>query len=115
VSVESCVFCRIVSGQAPARRVFEDDQVVAFQDINPQAPTHLLVIPRQHIASVAHATEEHEQLLGHLQLVGARLAREAGLKVGYRAVINTGPEAGQTVFHIHLHVIGGRPMRWPPG
>jgi histidine triad (HIT) family protein len=109
------MFCRIVARREPAERVYEDDQVVAFQDINPQAPTHLLVIPREHIASLGHASDEHEQLLGHLQLVGARLAREAGLQDGYRAVINTGPEAGQTVYHLHLHIIGGRPMRWPPG
>ena len=113
--MESCLFCRIVSGQAAAKHVYEDELAVAFQDINPQAPVHLLVIPKQHLASLAHATEEQAALLGHLQLVAARLAHEAGLEVGYRTVINSGPDAGQTVFHLHVHVLGGRPMRWPPG
>ena len=112
----SCLFCRIARGEAPGSIVYQDDRAVAFRDIHPQAPFHVLVVPREHIASLAEAGEGQEGLLGHLLRVGAEVARKEGaLARGYRTVINTGPEAGQTVFHIHVHVLGGRPMRWPPG
>jgi len=113
--VDSCAFCRIVDGRSTAKLVYEDDLVVCFRDIRPQGPVHLLVIPRRHLRSLAEAGPEHEALLGRLMLVASRVAREADLQEGFRTVINTGAEAGQTVFHLHLHVIGGRPMRWPPG
>ncbi len=100
----------------PARIVFEDDEVVAFEDTNPQAPIHTLVVPRKHLASLKDATPDDALLLGRLFMVAAQLARERGLEPkGYRIVINTGSGAGQTVFHLHLHLLGGRVFRWPPG
>jgi histidine triad (HIT) family protein len=110
-----CLFCRIAAGAIPATRVYEDELSLAFADINPQAPTHLLIIPRQHIASTAHAEEAHGPLLGHLIAKAAHIAREAGLGNGYRMVINTGDDGGQTVEHLHVHLLGGRHMNWPPG
>jgi histidine triad (HIT) family protein len=114
MSSESCLFCRIVRGEIPARLVAETDRAIAFRDINPQAPVHVLVIPRRHVASLAEATDGEE--LGALVLLAARVAREEGLEAGgWRTVINTGADGGQTVHHLHLHVLGGRAMRWPPG
>ena len=112
---DDCIFCKIVAGEIPAAKIFEDDRAVVFRDINPQAPTHALVIPRAHVASLNEAGEADEALLGHLLLVAARVAREEGHGGGYRTVINTGPAAGQTVFHVHVHVLGGRRLAWPPG
>jgi histidine triad (HIT) family protein len=114
--VADCVFCRIASGEIPATLVHSDNQCVAFRDLNPQAPTHVLVIPREHITSVAVATPEQEPLLGHLVRIAADVARREGLEAsGYRLVFNHGPDAGQSVFHIHLHLLGGRHFAWPPG
>ena len=110
-----CLFCKIVSGAIPATRLFEDELCLCFADINPQAPTHLLLIPKEHIASTAHLGEEHAALLGHLVAKAAEVARSAGLDRGYRIVINTGADGGQTVDHLHLHLLGGRHMTWPPG
>ena len=111
-----CIFCKIVAGEIPAAKVYEDERAVAFRDINPQAPTHALVIPRAHVASLNEASEADEALLGHLLLVAARVAREEGhSEGGYRTVINTGAQAGQTVFHVHVHLLGGRSLAWPPG
>ena len=113
---QTCLFCKIVAGEIPAAKVYEDERAVAFRDINPQAPTHVLVIPRAHIASLGEASESDEALLGHLLVAAASVAREEGLgEGGYRTVINTGAGAGQTVFHIHVHVLGGRRLSWPPG
>ena len=113
---QDCIFCKIVAGGIPAAKIFEDERAVVFRDINPQAPTHALVIPREHIASLNEAGENDEALLGHLLLVAARVAREEGLEEsGYRTVINTGAGAGQSVFHIHVHLLGGRALTWPPG
>ncbi len=113
---QNCLFCKIVAGGIPAAKIFEDERAVVFRDINPQAPTHALVIPRAHVASLAEAGEGDESLLGHLLLVAARVARDEGLaESGYRTVINTGAGAGQTVFHIHVHLLGGRRLTWPPG
>ncbi len=112
----NCLFCRIIAGEIPAAKVYEDERAFAFRDINPQAPTHILVIPRKHLASLNEATAEEEALLGHLQCVAVKLAADEGLaEKGFRTVINTGADAGQTVFHIHVHLLGGRPMAWPPG
>lgn len=114
--MDICLFCRIVAHQLPARIVFEDDSVVGIEDINPQAPVHLLVFPRKHLPSLKGATREDEPLLGRLLTVAAQLARERGLESkGYRTVINSGALAGQSVFHLHVHVLGGRVFRWPPG
>ncbi len=110
-----CLFCRIVAGEIPAAKVFEDDLSFAFNDIAPAAPVHVLVIPKEHLASHAHAVEQHTPLLGHLLAVAAKVAREKGLEKGYRLVMNTGDDGGQTVNHLHVHVLGGRAMHWPPG
>ena len=110
------IFARILRGEIPCKKVFEDSHVLAFHDINPVAATHVLVIPKKHIASLSDATPEDEALLGKLLLAAKRVADAEGRTGdGYRTVINSGPNAGQTVFHIHVHVIGGRPMAWPPG
>ena len=111
----ACLFCKIVAGEIPSKKVFEDDRTYAFRDINPQAPTHILVVPRKHVDSLAEAESEDRDMLGHLHLVAARIASSEGLGKGFRTVINTGPDGGQTVDHIHLHLLGGRPMTWPPG
>lgn len=110
-----CIFCKIVAGGIPAKKVFEDDEVLAFHDIDPKAPKHILVIPKKHIASLAHAQPEDAALMGRLLLAVAEIAREQGLDKGYRLVISTGAEGGQTVDHLHLHLLGGRQMHWPPG
>jgi histidine triad (HIT) family protein len=111
-----CLFCRIIAGEIPADIVHQDDRSLAFRDINPQAPTHILVIPREHIESLDEAGQRDEATLGHLLRVAARLANQEGLsESGYRTVVNTGAGAGQSVFHLHLHVLGGRQMNWPPG
>lgn len=108
------IFGKIARGEAPADIVYEDDRAVAFKDLSPQAPTHVLVIPRKPIDRVGSAAPDDEALLGHLLLVAGRVARDAGLD-DYRVVINNGSGAGQTVFHLHVHVLGGRPLTWPPG
>lgn len=109
-----CLFCRIVRREIPASIVAENDDCVAFRDINPQAPVHVLIVPREHIASLNDATDA--AVLGRLQLFAARLAESEGIAArGYRTVMNTNSDAGQTVFHVHLHLLGGRRMAWPPG
>jgi histidine triad (HIT) family protein len=115
-AMESCIFCRVVEGTAPASVLFADDQVVAFHDIAPRAPVHVLVIPRRHITSLAKASEGDAPILGTLLLAAAEAARRTGIaESGYRVVTNSGSGAGQSVLHLHLHVLGGRPMGWPPG
>jgi histidine triad (HIT) family protein len=110
-----CLFCKIIAGEVPATVVHRGERVTAIQDINPAAPAHLLVLPNEHVASVAEAQPGQQALLGELLLTGAELARQNGLDGGYRLVINTGADGGQSVNHLHLHVLGGRAMRWPPG
>lgn len=109
----SCIFCKIVAGEIPSTAVYQDEQCYAFADIDPKAPVHVLVVPRVHIASLAEAKDP--ALLGHLLTTAGEIARAKGLGKGYRVVINTGAEGGQTVDHLHLHVLGGRGMTWPPG
>lgn len=112
----SCIFCKIAAGQIPAKFVHEDERCIAIRDLNPQAPTHVLVIPREHVATINDLGPQHEALAGHLLRTGAKVAKELGIaESGFRLVFNTNADAGQTVFHIHLHVLGGRPMEWPPG
>lgn len=111
----SCIFCKILAREIPARMVYEDSACIAFHDINPQAPVHILVIPRKHYASAEQAEESEEPVLGHLHRVAAQLARQHHITDGYRVVMNTGLGAGQSVFHVHLHLLGGRSFRWPPG
>lgn len=111
-----CLFCRIIAGEIPATILYETNDILAFRDINPQAPTHVLIIPKTHIQSINEATAAHEILLGKLILAAQHIAALEGLKdLGYRLVFNTNQQAGQTVFHIHLHLLGGRVMTWPPG
>ncbi|MBI2834875.1 MAG: histidine triad nucleotide-binding protein [Acidobacteria bacterium] len=114
--MSSCLFCRIVSGEITATIVHQDEQLVAFQDINPQAPMHLLVVPRRHIANLNDLTEEDDAIVGNMVRLAADLAKLRGhSEGGYRTVLNCNANAGQTVFHIHLHVLGGRRFLWPPG
>lgn len=114
MSEENCLFCRIVRGEIPAATVAETDECIAFRDINPQAPVHVLVIPREHIATLNDATDS--ATIGRLALLASEIARSEGVaESGYRTVINTNAAAGQTVFHVHLHLLGGRTFRWPPG
>lgn len=110
-----CLFCRIVAGEIAADRVYEDDEVIAFRDINPRAPTHVLVVPRRHVPDAHALTDEDGPLLAALFAAMRRIADDAGLGSGYRIVTNVGPEAGQSVFHLHFHLLGGRSMGWPPG
>lgn len=113
---ENCLFCKIAEGQIPAKIVYQDEDVVAFEDINPQAPHHILLIPRRHIASMSELTAGDSQLLGMLFVVAAKLAHKLGIdETGYRFVTNVGPDAGQAVFHLHFHLLGGRKFGWPPG
>ena len=114
--MSDCLFCKIVARTIPAALIYEDDMVVAFDDVNPQAPTHTLVIPRKHVASIAELHDSDVGLLGRLILVGNKIAQQKGIAGdGYRFVVNTGVHGGQTVFHLHLHVLGGRHLAWPPG
>ncbi|MGI9234905.1 MAG: histidine triad nucleotide-binding protein [Woeseiaceae bacterium] len=113
---EDCLFCKILSGDIPADVIFESDTVIAFRDINPKAPTHALVIPRKHIATINDVREEDEKIVGSLYSAAKDVAAAEGIsEVGYRAVMNCNEAAGQTVFHIHLHLLGGRELGWPPG
>lgn len=111
-----CIFCKIVSKEIPAKIVFENERIIAFEDINPQAPTHILIIPKKHIPYISELSEEDISLVGELIYTAKKIAKEKGLeKDGYRLVFNNGKNAGQEVFHIHLHLLGGRVFRWPPG
>ena len=112
--MSDCIFCRIVQGEAPARIIYRDESVTAFHDVHPQAPVHVLLIPNSHVASVAQAGLEDEAVLGKLFTVARRVAEELGV-ADYRLVVNNGPLAGQSVFHVHMHLLGGRRLSWPPG
>lgn len=113
---QNCIFCKIVAGELPSSKVFEDDICVAFNDINPQAPIHVLIVPKEHFDSLDKAQPKHKQTLGHILLTAAEIAREKGFnEKGYRIVINTNTDGGQTVFHLHLHLLGGRSFTFPPG
>jgi histidine triad (HIT) family protein len=113
--MSDCIFCKIGGKELPAKLIYEDADIFAFEDIHPQAPTHLLISPRKHLVSLNDATAEDTALLGRMLLVAKQLAAERGISGGYRTVINNGAGAGQSVEHLHLHVLGGRAMRWPPG
>ena len=111
----SCLFCRIIAGELAATIVYRDDDVLAFRDAHPQAPTHILVIPTRHIASIADTQDNDADLLGRLIIVAKQVAQTEKLSAGYRLVVNTGMQAGQSVFHLHVQLLGGRAMHWPPG
>jgi histidine triad (HIT) family protein len=110
-----CLFCKMIAGEIPTKKVYEDDKTFAFHDINPQAPTHVLIVPNKHIVGLKEATPEDAEIIGYCQLVAAKIARERDIENGYRTVYNVGPGAGQSVFHLHLHLLGGRKLSWPPG
>jgi histidine triad (HIT) family protein len=112
---DECLFCKIAAKKIPSKIVYEDGEVFAFEDISPQAPTHVLICPRKHLASLDDAAPTDQAIIGKLQLVAAQLARKRNLLEGYRTVLNNGRGAGQSVFHLHLHLLGGRAFRWPPG
>jgi len=111
----NCLFCRIIAGELPAKKVYEDEHTLAFEDIHPQAPTHVLVVPKKHIRGLKEAAPEDAEVIGRCHLVAAQIARQRGVENGYRTVLNVGPGAGQSVFHFHVHLIGGRALAWPPG
>ena len=114
--MKDCLFCKIAAGQIPSVKVHEDEQFVAFRDIRPQAPTHVLIIPREHIARLTDLTPKQAEMVGQMQLLANKIARQEGIdQSGFRTVFNCGPDSGKEVYHIHLHLLGGRPMRWPPG
>jgi histidine triad (HIT) family protein len=112
---DDCLFCKIVAGEIPADKVYEDDEIVAFRDIRPAAPTHVLVIPKAHIPTLNDLTAEHDALMGRIVRVAQEIARDEGLSDGYRLVVNCLAGGGQVVFHLHAHLIGGRSLTWPPG
>jgi histidine triad (HIT) family protein len=111
----TCLFCRILRGEIPAKKIYEDDHVFAFEDINPQAPTHILIIPKKHFAGLKEAEHSDAELIGRCHLAAAHIARQRNIEQGYRTVLNVGPGAGQSVFHLHVHLLGGRSLTWPPG
>lgn len=113
--MSDCLFCKIIAGEIPSKKVYEDENTFAFSDLNPQAPTHILIVPKRHIPGVKEAGLQDAETIGRLHLVAAKLANERELDKGYRTVFNVGPDAGQTVLHLHLHLLGGRALGWPPG
>jgi histidine triad (HIT) family protein len=113
--MNDCLFCRIIAGEIPSKKVHEDEYTFAFEDLNPQAPTHVLVIPKKHMRGLKEAISEDAELVGRCHLAAAQIARERGIENAYRTVLNVGPGAGQSVFHLHVHLIGGRSLGWPPG
>lgn len=114
--MSDCIFCKIIKKEIPSKIVYEDDMVIAFEDVNPQAPVHLLIVPRKHIPTLLDLTPEDNQLIGHIFLTANNLAKNKGISVsGFRTVFNCNKDAGQAVYHIHLHIFGGRGMAWPPG
>jgi histidine triad (HIT) family protein len=113
--MSDCLFCKIVEGEIPSEKVYEDEELFAFRDINPQAPVHLLVVPKKHVASLDEADDGDAALMGDIMMRIRHLAREQGVQSGYRVVNNCGSSAGQSVFHIHFHLLGGRDLGWPPG
>ena len=113
--MNDCLFCRIIRGEIPSKKVYEDEHTYAFDDINPQAPTHVLVVPKKHLRGLKEAAVEDAQLIGYCQLAAANIARQRNIEDGYRTVLNVGPRAGQSVFHLHVHLLGGRNLQWPPG
>ena len=114
--MKNCLFCKIAAGEMPSTKIHEDENFVVFRDINPQAPTHVLIIPRRHIEKLTDLSEEDAELIGQMQLLANKIAEREGIvSGGFRTVFNCGEGAGQSVWHIHMHLLGGRPMLWPPG
>lgn len=114
-ATNNCLFCRILRGEVPSKKVYEDGDVYAFEDIDPKAPTHVLVIPKKHVTGLKEAQSQDAELIGRCHLAAAKIASQRNIEKGYRTVLNVGPESGQSVFHLHVHLIGGRKLSWPPG
>ena len=113
--MSDCIFCKIAAGEIPAKKAYEDDKILSFYDLDPQAPVHVLIIPKKHLCCLDAATEEDAPLISHMMLKAKDIAKDLGLEDGYRLVINTGADGGQTVKHLHMHLLGKRSMKWPPG
>ena len=113
--MEDCLFCKIVEGKIPAKKVYEDEHTFAFEDIDPKAPTHVLVVPKKHLTGLKEATSADADIIGRCHLTAAKIAKDRNIEEGYRTVLNVGPRSGQSVFHLHVHLLGGRDLRWPPG
>ena len=113
--MSDCLFCKIIAGEIPSKKVYEDDKVFVFEDIKPVAPTHVLIVPKRHFAGLDQAAHSDAEIIGYCHLIAAQLGRERKIEDGYRTVLNVGPRSGQSVFHLHLHLIGGRDLKWPPG
>lgn len=114
-NMDECLFCKIVQGKIPANKVYEDEHTFAFEDIDPKAPTHVLVVSKKHIVGLKEAREAEAEIIGRCHLTAAKIAKDRKIEDGYRTVLNVGPKSGQSVFHLHVHLIGGRDLRWPPG
>jgi histidine triad (HIT) family protein len=113
--MSDCLFCKIVSGEIPSKKVYEDEYTYAFEDLDPKAPTHVLIVPKKHIRGLKEASVEDAEIVGRCHLAAANISRQRGIEDGYRTVLNVGPKSGQSVFHLHVHLLGGRDLRWPPG
>jgi histidine triad (HIT) family protein len=113
--MNDCIFCRIVKGEIPSKKVYEDDYTYAFEDLDPKAPTHVLIVPKKHIRGLKEAEAADAEVVGQCHLAAAKIAKERGIEDGYRTVLNVGPGSGQSVFHMHVHLLGGRKLSWPPG
>jgi histidine triad (HIT) family protein len=113
--MNDCIFCRIINGEIPSKKVYEDEHTYAFEDLDPQAPTHVLVIPKKHIRGLKEAESSDAEVVGRCHLAAAKIAKDRGIEDGYRTVLNVGPGSGQSVFHMHVHLVGGRKLNWPPG
>ena len=113
--MNDCIFCRIVKGEIPSKKVYEDDHTYAFEDLDPKAPTHVLVVPKKHIRGLKEAEVIDAEIVGQCHLAAAKIAKDRGIEDGYRTVLNVGPGSGQSVFHMHVHLLGGRKLSWPPG
>ena len=113
--MEDCLFCNIVGRKIPSKKVYEDEHTYAFEDLDPKAPTHVLVVPKKHIRGLKEAQESEAEIIGRCHLIAARIARDRKIEDGYRTVLNVGPKSGQSVFHLHVHLLGGRDLPWPPG
>jgi histidine triad (HIT) family protein len=113
--MEDCLFCKIVQGKIPSKKVYEDEHTFAFEDIDPKAPTHVLIVPKKHLTGLKEATVADAEIIGRCHLTAAKIAKDRKIEDGYRTVLNVGPKSGQSVFHLHVHLIGGRDLRWPPG
>jgi len=113
--MNDCLFCKIIAGEIPSKKVHEDEHTYAFEDLDPKAPTHVLVVPKKHIRGLKEVSEEDAEIIGRCHLAAAQIARQRRIEDGYRTVLNVGPKSGQSVFHLHVHLLGGRAMHWPPG